>query len=242
MPDQVEDLIRAEAKRLGIPAALALGVAEHESGPRFNPTALGPEITVGGQQVRAIGTFQLLPSTAEMLGIDANDPRQNITGGITYLRQLMDRHQGDLDAVLREYGGVVDDTEYVPGVLARVQRFQQAGAPATAPPLSTIAGTTPPSTAEGDPIGVRPGGIIPGAGPGILRMGARALAQPFNPMTPTGRVNWAATIAAITAGYFTGGLGSTPARLATRPFLAWVARVFSPPAAAAAAGGGERGI
>jgi len=43
----------------------------------------------------AIGIMQLMPTTAEMLGVDPYDPRQNIKGGEKYLEQLRDRFKND---------------------------------------------------------------------------------------------------------------------------------------------------
>src|SRR6185436_1145129 len=106
----IQDLIRQAAQKAGVPPELALSVAEQESS--FNPTAVGPKLGTGEN---AIGTFQILPSTGKRLGIDPNDPVQNINGGVQYLRELLDRHQGDLNKVLSEYGGVKTDTTYVPG-------------------------------------------------------------------------------------------------------------------------------
>lgn len=120
----VQDLIREEATRQGVPPELALSVAEQESG--FNPTSIGPKLPSGES---AVGTFQLLPSTATGLGVDPNHPLQNIQGGVKYLRQLLDKHQGNLEQTLAEYGGVKTDTSYVPGVLARMGKFTVAGAP-----------------------------------------------------------------------------------------------------------------
>ncbi len=122
----IQDFIRRAAKQQGVPETLALAVAEQESG--FNPTAIGPEIEVGGQKMRARGTFQIIPPTAATLGINPDDPAQNIQGGVKYLRQLLDQHQGDLTKVLATYGGVVHNTTYVPGVQVRMQKFAQAGA------------------------------------------------------------------------------------------------------------------
>jgi Transglycosylase SLT domain len=131
MPQQlsVEDMIRQEADKVGIPPALALAVAEQESS--FNPMARGPKLPSGQQ---AVGTFQLLPSTAKTLGVDPNDPYQNIVGGTKYLRQLLDQHEGDAAKALATYGGVVRDQTYVPSVLARLQKFSQARAAAAQPP------------------------------------------------------------------------------------------------------------
>src|SRR5262245_58660533 len=141
MPQQktysIEDIIREEATKVGVPPELALAVAEQESG--FDPGAIGPEIQAGtAKGQRAVGVFQLVPGTSQMLGVqDPSDPIQNITGGVKYLSNLMEKHQGDTAKVLAEYGGVVHDTAYVPGVTARMAKFTQAGVPAT-PPVDPI--------------------------------------------------------------------------------------------------------
>lgn len=162
MPDTVQDLIRKAAAEAGIPASLALAVAEQESG--FNPTAMGPEITAGrAKGQRAIGTFQIIPSTADMLGIDAHDPRQNIIGGTKYLRQLMDKHEGNLDLVLSEYGGDVTKGTYAPGVRKRLAKYQteQVGQPTPQPP-----------TVVGGAAGVPP--VAPAPTPGAIPVSAAA--------------------------------------------------------------------
>jgi hypothetical protein len=52
----------------------------------------------------ALGLMQLMPQTAERFGVvDPFDPRQNITGGVKYLRWLMDTFQGDLTRVVAAY-------------------------------------------------------------------------------------------------------------------------------------------
>lgn len=181
MPEQVtvQDLIRREAKTAGVPESLALAVADQESG--FNPTVTGPKLPSGAQ---AIGTFQLLPDTAKTLGVDPNDPAQNIRGGVQYLRQLLDRHNGDLTKVLGEYGGVKTDTSYVPGVLARLPKFQTAPT-AAAPGAAPGAAPTPVPSHVGQPP--------PGPetwGDWALRQGRQTL-EAFDPRTPAGRRNLA---------------------------------------------------
>jgi hypothetical protein len=234
MADTVQDLIRKAAAENGVPPALALAVAEQESG--FNPTVFGPEITVGGQKTRAVGTFQLLPSTAKTLGVDPMDPRQNIVGGVKYLRQLLDQHQGDLSKVLGTYGGVVRDTKYVPGVLARVDKFKgqvaaptgQPTVPTGTPPAAAVRGMLAPSTVAGDPQQtplVTPGAANPEP-PGLLA----SMAAGFDPRTTEGRIGLGATGAGLALAPFTGG--------ATAGVLPWVARVLGPPVVAAVAGGG----
>ncbi|HLO65579.1 MAG TPA: transglycosylase SLT domain-containing protein [Holophaga sp.] len=52
----------------------------------------------------ALGLMQLMPGTAERFGVlDPFDPRQNITGGVKFLRFLMNTFQGDLEKVVAAY-------------------------------------------------------------------------------------------------------------------------------------------
>ncbi len=39
----------------------------------------------------ATGLAQLMPGTAETLGVDISDPQQNLEGGARYLRMMFDR-------------------------------------------------------------------------------------------------------------------------------------------------------
>jgi hypothetical protein len=156
MPEySVEDLIRQEADKAGVPSELALAVAEQESG--FNPTAKSPK--------GALGTMQLMPNTAKIYNMDPNDPVQNIRGGVLHLRSLLDSHKGDLNKVLAAYNSGRTDNlppetqAYVPGVLGRMPKFgqkpgqaAQAGAPppAVPPAAQTTAPAPPPRTSFAD--------------------------------------------------------------------------------------------
>lgn len=66
------------ANNYGIPIDLATNIARQESG--FQQSAVS--------SVGAIGVMQLMPSTARELGVNPNDPFQNIEGGLRYLKQL----------------------------------------------------------------------------------------------------------------------------------------------------------
>lgn len=79
----------------------------------------------------ALGLMQLMPQTAQRFGVvDPFDPRQNITGGVKYLKWLGDAFDGDLTRVVAAYnagenavikhGGIPPYAEtraYVPKVL-----------------------------------------------------------------------------------------------------------------------------
>ena len=85
--------ITTTAQRYGVDPNLALAVARAESG--LNPNAVSSK--------GAIGLFQLMPSTAQGLGVNAYDPLENIEGGIKYLAQLLSRFGGDTSLALAGY-------------------------------------------------------------------------------------------------------------------------------------------
>jgi hypothetical protein len=85
----IQDQITQAANASGVPAWLALAIAQRESG--YNNNAIG--------SAGEIGIFQLKPSTAAQLGVDPTDPVQNIAGGVAYLAQLMRQFGGDTQKV-----------------------------------------------------------------------------------------------------------------------------------------------
>jgi soluble lytic murein transglycosylase-like protein len=54
-------------------------------------------------RVGAVGLTQLMPATARQLGVDPRDPAQNLAGGAAYLRQQLNRFNGDLEKALAAY-------------------------------------------------------------------------------------------------------------------------------------------
>lgn len=197
MPETISipDLIRREAVAAKIPPELALAVAEQESG--FDPTQRNPT-AVNGEH--AVGVFQFLPSTARSRGVDPEDPLQNIRGGVAYLRDLLDQHQ-DVEKALAAYGGVRTNTTYVPGVLARVKKYQAqaqgttAQAVASPPPQP---GTTMTTNAVGAPPPTAKGWISPTQG--ITESIGRVVIDTYNPFTPSGRRNIGGTVGGLAAG------------------------------------------
>ena len=100
-PVPFEELIEAAAKRHNLPAQLIKAVIWAES--NFDPKAVS--------SAGAKGLMQLMDATAKALGVeDSFDPAQNIEGGVTYLRRLLDRY-GDVSLALAAYNagpGAVD--------------------------------------------------------------------------------------------------------------------------------------
>ncbi|MDP3262990.1 MAG: lytic transglycosylase domain-containing protein [Tabrizicola sp.] len=75
------EVARAAARKHGVPEDLFLRLVQQESG--WNPGA----VSVKG----ATGLAQLMPGTAQVLGVDINDPHANLDGGARYLRMMFDK-------------------------------------------------------------------------------------------------------------------------------------------------------
>ena len=75
------DEAKAAAAEHGIPEDLFLRLVQRESG--WNPGAVSHK--------GATGLAQLMPDTARLLGVDINDPADNLRGGARYLRMMYDR-------------------------------------------------------------------------------------------------------------------------------------------------------
>lgn len=111
------------AAKYDISPALLEAVVWQES--RWNPSAVSP--------AGARGLAQLMPGTARMMGVDADDPLANLEGGARYLRLQLDAFGGDLERALAAYnagparvieaGGIPsirETQEYVAAIMARL--------------------------------------------------------------------------------------------------------------------------
>jgi hypothetical protein len=111
----VDRLIQSSASQEGVDATLLRSVMRQESA--FKPCA----VSVAG----AMGLMQIMPGTAEMLGLDDPfDPAKNTAAGAKYLRQMLDRYQGDIPMALGAYNagpGRVDKASGVPPIAETLQ-------------------------------------------------------------------------------------------------------------------------
>jgi 2'-5' RNA ligase len=80
-----EFLVRSAAEDQGVDPDHMARMAKTESG--FDQSSISPK--------GARGVMQLMPGTAEDLGVDPTDAAANIKGGVYYFRTLLDRFGGD---------------------------------------------------------------------------------------------------------------------------------------------------
>jgi soluble lytic murein transglycosylase-like protein len=97
---------KAAAAKHNVPEDLFLRLIQQESG--WNPGAVSPK--------GASGLAQLMPSTADRLGVDINDPAANLDGGARYLRMMYDKF-GSWRLALAAYNagpGAVEEHDGIP--------------------------------------------------------------------------------------------------------------------------------
>jgi|SRR5579862_100819 len=93
-PERLERIVNEAAARHDLDPALVSSVIDVES--NWNQSAISRK--------GALGLMQLIPTTAGEMGVrDAFDPAQNVEGGTSYLRLLLDRFHGDIPKSLAAY-------------------------------------------------------------------------------------------------------------------------------------------
>jgi soluble lytic murein transglycosylase-like protein len=122
-------LIEEAAGHAGVDAALLRAMVAVESA--FDPSAISSK---GAQ-----GLMQLRPTTARRYGVSKPlDPRENLRGGASYIRDLLKRYGNDVELALAAYNAGEDAVDrhgrtippfpetraYVPAVLKFYRRFR----------------------------------------------------------------------------------------------------------------------
>jgi soluble lytic murein transglycosylase-like protein len=92
--DDIANLVQSTALKHGVNPKLALAVAKTES--NLTPTAVSP--------AGAVGVMQLMPATAQELGVkNIYNPEENIDGGVRYLKRMLNIFGGDTNKALAAY-------------------------------------------------------------------------------------------------------------------------------------------
>jgi|GEM_PF-2421246 len=123
-----DPIIEAASSEYDVDFFLVKAIIQAESS--FNPSAVSP--------VGASGLMQIMPGTADMLGVrNAFDPEENIHAGVRYFRLLLEMLDGDVELALAAYnagptrvlrhGGIPpyrDTLKYVSAVIEYAQQFR----------------------------------------------------------------------------------------------------------------------
>lgn len=107
VPQNLESHFEEASRKYQVPAPLLKAVAKAESD--FNPKA----VSRSGAQ----GVMQLMPGTARYLGVkDSFDPRENIMGGAKYLREMLDKYDGNTKLALAAYNAGSNNVDKYGGI------------------------------------------------------------------------------------------------------------------------------
>lgn len=99
------DMAKAAARKYGVPEGMFLKLVQQESG--WNPDVVSPK--------GAVGLSQLMPGTADLLGVNETDPQDNLDGGARYLAMMFERF-GSWKLALAAYNAGPEAVEAAGGV------------------------------------------------------------------------------------------------------------------------------
>lgn len=106
LPDRYQPAVMQLAARFDLSPVLIEAVVWQES--RWQERAVSP--------AGARGLAQLMPGTARELGVNPDDPLANLEGGARYLRQQLDRFDGDVEKALAAYNAGPGRVERAGGI------------------------------------------------------------------------------------------------------------------------------
>ena len=127
----IDEIVEVYAQKYGVDSDLIKAIIKQES--NFNPNATSKK--------GAMGLMQLMPKTAESLGVlDAYNPNQNIEGGVKYLKSLLDKYENNQELALaaynagpnavKKYGGITpykETQKYVNAIMGNYNKVKEAG-------------------------------------------------------------------------------------------------------------------
>ena len=132
----LEEIYQEAAQTYGVSTELLKAMTRQES--NFNPNATSRS---GAQ-----GLMQLMPATAASLGVtNAYDPYQNIMGGAKYIRQMLDRYNGNVSLALAAYNAGSHNVDKYGGIppfaetqnyVAKITQYLEEGV--TIPDTQTV--------------------------------------------------------------------------------------------------------
>lgn len=103
----LDEIYQEASQTYGVSVDLLKAMTKQES--NFNPNATSRS---GAQ-----GLMQLMPATAASLGVtDAYDPYQNIMGGAKYIRQMLDKYNGNVSLALAAYNAGSNNVDKYGGI------------------------------------------------------------------------------------------------------------------------------
>lgn len=131
-PESLDEMFSEASRKYGVSEKLLKAVAKAES--NFDPSATSKK--------GAAGIMQLMPATARSLGVsDPYDAKSNIMGGAKYLKENLEKYNGNVELTLAaynagsgnvsKYGGIPpfkETQEYVKKVMGYMGEDQTAGA------------------------------------------------------------------------------------------------------------------
>jgi soluble lytic murein transglycosylase-like protein len=106
LPERYQRAVRELSARFDLSPALIEAVVWQES--RWRERAVSP--------AGARGLAQLMPGTAREMGVNPDDPLANLEGGARYLRQQLDRFDGDVEKALAAYNAGPGRVERAGGI------------------------------------------------------------------------------------------------------------------------------